>query len=322
MGIVHAKAPQPPKYPLDDPPMMSFAPNSDDIPKQNFEYGDTDPNSKDIVVEGISARVDKVHIDGIDRTKDDYIQDCFDDLFKATTFQDILVGAHRARLKLEELGCFKNIAVFVDTSKGVGSTPDGLDVTFSVKEFRRLTGGVSTHVGDNEGSLMIGMRAPNIYGRGEKVQVEYSHGSKKNTQFSVGFIKPFKGKYRPVATASVFQSHSEYTASGFRERGRGVLLDFGFHSYPLVKHNIQWEGVIRELGVAGKSTSFEVREQSGVTLKSALRHIISADFRDDNIFPTGGTLLQNTTEVADWVGMLVFGRTMFFFNQTSLFLTI
>lgn len=67
-----------------------------------------------------------------------------------------------------------------------------------MKEYRRLTGGVSTHIGDNEGSLMVGMRAPNIYGRGEKVQVEYSHGSKKNTQFSLAFIKPFKGRYHPT----------------------------------------------------------------------------------------------------------------------------
>lgn len=74
------------------------------------------------------ARVDKVHIDGLERTKDDYVQDCFTDLFSATTFQDVLIAAHRSRLKLEELGCFKNIAVFVDTSKGVGSTPEGLDV--------------------------------------------------------------------------------------------------------------------------------------------------------------------------------------------------
>ncbi|XP_045467850.1 sorting and assembly machinery component 50 homolog B [Harmonia axyridis] len=315
MGIVHAKAPHPPKYPLDDPPLMSFAPNPDDLPKYNSEQGEPDPNAKDIIIEGVSARVDKIHIDGLERTKDDYVQDCFDDLFSATTFQDVLIGAHRARLKLEELGCFKNIAVFVDTSKGVGSTPEGLDVTFNVKEYRRLTGGVSTHIGDNEGSLLVGMKAPNIYGRGEKVQVEYSHGSKKNTQFSLAFIKPLKGKFHPIITASVFQNHSEFDASGFRERGRGILLDLGFHSFPLVKHNIQWEGIIRELGVAGKSTSFEVREQSGATLKSALRHIVSTDMRDDNIFPTGGTLIQNTTEIAGLGGDVGFWKNDVFLQS-------
>lgn len=33
-------------------------------------------------------------------------------------------------MKLNELGCFKNISVFIDTSKGPKSTPDGLEVSY------------------------------------------------------------------------------------------------------------------------------------------------------------------------------------------------
>lgn len=54
-SIHHFQAPQPPKYPLDDPPLMSFAPNFDDIPKQNFDQNEPDPNAKDIVIEGVSV---------------------------------------------------------------------------------------------------------------------------------------------------------------------------------------------------------------------------------------------------------------------------
>lgn len=71
-------------------------------------------------------------------------------------------------------------------------------VTFNVKEHKRLTGGVSTQVGNNEGALLIGLRAPNLFGRGERVQVEYSHGSKRTSNFNVAFIKPFRGKHRPT----------------------------------------------------------------------------------------------------------------------------
>lgn len=71
-------------------------------------------------------------------------------------------------------------------------------MTFNVKEFRRLTGGVSTHVGNNEGALLVGMKAPNIFGRGERVQVEYTHGTKKTSNFNIAFIKPFRGIHRPT----------------------------------------------------------------------------------------------------------------------------
>lgn len=65
-----------------------------------------------------------------------------------------------------------------------------------------------------------------------------------------------------------------------------------------LKHNIQWDGCIRELSVLSRSSSFDVREQSGPSLKSSLKHILSADLRDDLIFPGCGTLFQLTTEFA------------------------
>lgn len=33
------------------------------------------------------------------------------------------------RQKLDSLGCFRNIAVFIDTSKGANATPEGLEVS-------------------------------------------------------------------------------------------------------------------------------------------------------------------------------------------------
>lgn len=71
-------------------------------------------------------------------------------------------------------------------------------MTYNVKEFRPVTGGVTTQVGNNEGSLIVALRAPNIFGRGERVQVEYSYGSKKSNNFNVAFIKPFRGKHSPM----------------------------------------------------------------------------------------------------------------------------
>lgn len=103
-----------------------------------------------------------------------------------------------------------------------------------MKEFNRIVGGVNTQVGNNEGSLIVGLKTPNILGRGERVQVEYSYGSRKTNNFNVSFIKPFLGKHNPVFTATLYQSHGEFPSSGYKELDKGLLLDVGFNSLPLV----------------------------------------------------------------------------------------
>ncbi|XP_018571936.1 sorting and assembly machinery component 50 homolog [Anoplophora glabripennis] len=286
MGTVHAKAEE------------NFTEASEFV-NRNVPHDSADAYTfKEVDLEAVRARVDKINVDGLARTKNDIVEDCIRELFRAKDFQDVLIKAHRARVKLDELGCFKNISVFIDTSKGPKATSDGLEVTFNVKEHKRLTGGVSTQVGNNEGSLLVGLRAPNLFGRGERVQVEYSHGSKRTSNFNVAFIKPFRGRHRPTLTTSVFQSQSEWPSSGYRQLERGSLLDLSFYSTPFLKHNLQWEANIRDLSVLSRTSSFEVREQSGLSLKSALRHILACDLRDDLIFPSTGSLFQVTSEVA------------------------
>ena len=49
-----------------------------------------------------------------------------------------------------------------------------LKVTFAVKELRRLVGSLNTMVGNQEGSVMAGVKFPNIGGRGERFQVNFS----------------------------------------------------------------------------------------------------------------------------------------------------
>lgn len=72
--------------------------------------------------------MDKIHVDGLCRTKDDIIIATVKDLFQAKDFQEVIVGAHKVRGKLEGLGCFRNIGIFIDTSSGPDATPEGLEV--------------------------------------------------------------------------------------------------------------------------------------------------------------------------------------------------
>lgn len=74
------------------------------------------------------VRVDKINVDGLSRTKDDIIIATVKDLFQAKDFQEVILCAQKVRGKLEGLGCFRNIGIFIDTSSGPGATPEGLEV--------------------------------------------------------------------------------------------------------------------------------------------------------------------------------------------------
>jgi outer membrane protein insertion porin family len=80
------------------------------------------------------------------------------------------------------LGCFSDVDIHIDTAdKGENSD---YEVTFKVTELKRIVGSVNTMVGNQEGSLMLGLKLPNLVGKGERFQVDYSHGTKKTNQFN------------------------------------------------------------------------------------------------------------------------------------------
>ncbi|KAI5640052.1 surface antigen domain-containing protein [Phthorimaea operculella] len=260
---------------------------------------DDEPMPKaQIKLNRVRARVDRVHVAGLVRTKDDILKSTVDDLFHATDFEDVIFRAHKVRRALDSMGCFRDIGVFIDVSSGPGSTPEGLEVTFQVKELSRVVGGINTTVSENEGNLVLGLKLPNVFGRGERIAAEYSMGHRSSSNFSVTAAKPYPHRaLASVLSGTVYQQNHEYPWSGYRLLDRGVLLDLSFNTSPATKHNVQWEGVVRDTSVLSKTTSFRVRETSGPQMKSILRHIVTVDHRDEAWFPTKGTWLQFSSEV-------------------------
>jgi len=266
-----------------------------------------------IKLEGLRARVDKIHVDGLGRTKEDIIARSLEDLFTAEDFQQVVLKAHEARVRLESLGCFKRIGIFIDTSTGPNSTDEGLEVTFKVEELRRLMGSVNTLIGNNEGSLVLGAKLPNVLGRAEKVQLEYTHGTKRSSGFNLNFSKPLVGPNNVRLCAAVYQQNGEFPWSGYKEIDRGTFLELLFESAPRVQHSVRWEGVWRELNCLTRTTAFQVREEMGHSLKSSLKHSLSVDKRDNPILPTKGVLFRLNTEYAG-----LGGDTGFFKNDIEL----
>ena len=74
------------------------------------------PGSEEIPLDSIKARVVSVSVDGVVRTKNDVITDTVKDLFSVEDFQDLVLTSQNVRGKLQDLGCFSNVGIVIDTS--------------------------------------------------------------------------------------------------------------------------------------------------------------------------------------------------------------
>jgi len=265
----------------------------------------------------IAARVTRVHVRGLVRTKDDMVYATLEPVLKVKQFQELVLASQEARYRLQQLGCFKDVEIEIDTSSEGGSKD--YEVTFAVQELRRVTGSINTMVGNQEGSLTCGVKLPNLIGRGEKFQVDYTQGTKKTNQFNASFSKPVfassfsasKEHESPLlatVTSSLYQQMSESIPSSYKETGRGALIDLAFLSAPQVAHNLQAEAVWRQLGCLNNSTAFAVRQHCGHTLKTSLKHILTVDRRDNPLFPVEGSYFRMSQEFAGLTGDVGFFR--------------
>ncbi|XP_032690267.1 sorting and assembly machinery component 50 homolog isoform X2 [Odontomachus brunneus] len=318
MGIVYAKEPSKPtdlgqsskkNVSINEPNKSTDT--IDDLQavfnsKSHLYEKEENMQAKPIDLHGMKARVDKIHVDGLMRTKDDIIKSQVMDLFKAKDFQDVIIRAYKVQEKLEALGCFRRIGIHIDTSQGPEATPDGVEVTFKVREMRRLVGGINTMVGNNEGSLIVSAKAPNLFGRGERIQMEYSYGTKNSINFNISAFKPFpRSLYNAALTSTIFNTTNDFPWSGFKQNDKGLLFDLELNPTGISRHNIQYEAAFRNITCL-KQADFRVREQCGPNLKSALRYIWTIDKRDSAIFPVTGSFMRLTTEMAGLGGDIGF----------------
>ncbi|PWA24587.1 hypothetical protein CCH79_00011789, partial [Gambusia affinis] len=214
--------------------------------------------------------------------------------------KNVMRRSHDARQKLLRLGIFRKVEVVIDTSRGEGALPNGLDVTFEVTELRRLTGSYNTMVGNNEGSMVLGLKLPNVLGRAEKLTFQFSYGTKE-TSYGLSFFKPQPGQFERNISVNAYKVTGQFPWSSLRETDRGISTEL---SFPLWKtsQTLKWEVVWRELGSLGQTASFAIREESGHSLKSSLSHAMIIDTRNSSILPRKGGLLKIHQELAGYTG--------------------
>ncbi|XP_040927141.1 sorting and assembly machinery component 50 homolog A isoform X3 [Betta splendens] len=327
MGTVHARSLDP--LPMHGPELGVHA---DDMEAPETEHG-----PKQEVLENKDVVVQRVHIDGLGRTKEDFLTCEIAEVFRAGNLIDVMRRSHDARQKLLRLGIFRKVEVVIDTSRGEHALPNGLDVTFEVTELRRVTGSYNTMVGNNEGSMVrfepqiwtchcgisvsimilllrtgegpdphvlslqvLGLKLPNVFGRAEKLTFQFSYGTKE-TSYGLSFFKPQPGRFERNVSVSLYKVTGQFPWSSLRETDRGVSAELSFPVWT-TRHTVKWEGVWRELGCLARTASFAVRQESGHSLKSSLSHAMVVDTRNSSILPRRGGLLKIHQELAGYTG--------------------
>ncbi|KAI1882147.1 hypothetical protein AGOR_G00247680 [Albula goreensis] len=277
MGTVHARS-------LDPLPMQGpeLGVHTDEV-----ELVEVEPQTKQEILENKDVVVQHVHVDGLGRTKEDFLTYEIADVFHAKNLIDVMKKSHEARQKLLRLGIFRQVEVVIDTAQGEDALPNGLDITFEVTELRRMTGSYNTMVGNNEGSMVLGIKLPNFLGRAEKLTFQFSYGTKE-TSYGLSFFKPQAGNFDRNFSVNLYKVTGQFPWSSLRETDRGVSTEFNFPIWK-TNHTLKWEGVWRELGCLARTASFAVREESGHSLKSSLSHAMVIDTRNSAILPKRGT---------------------------------
>jgi hypothetical protein len=59
-----------------------------------------------------------VNVNGIQRTKEDYIRQQISTIFSSNTFESLLINAEQLRARLLQLGCFREVMVLIDKTQG------------------------------------------------------------------------------------------------------------------------------------------------------------------------------------------------------------
>lgn len=271
------------------------------IGSMGYAFADIQPQLKrnpetktvDIVFEvreGQRAYVERIDINGNDRTRDEVIRreirvqegDAFNSVF-----------LKRAEKDLQDLDYFKKVEIGVEQ----GSAPDKAHVKVKVEEKSTgemgLTGGWGTMDGIM-GSVRFMER--NFMGTGRVIHAEIM-AAKRAQNFDIGFEDPRFLGYNILAGLDLFRSRS-MRLEVFRESATGFTPHIGYNlSEDLFQ---RWAYILKHEKIyrVEEGASEFLRAQQGKYVTSAIRHTVFYDKRDSKVDPKCGYYFVLSNEYA------------------------
>ena len=296
--------------------------------------------------------VASVAVEGLARTRTWVVVPQLQDVFEAHTFEEATTRAEEARLRLHRLGCFKTVDVTLDMvasplspvensssssssssssnnssssssssssnrnsiSNGGDSSKknDAMTVTYEVEEKRLLSGGTGMTWGKHQGTADLKAMLVNPLGVGDCLTVKAMRATSGPTSYDATYMLPVDGDMDFPLSVHAAKVVREVPTSA----QRWLTHTFGasYQTYSLLgSHSMGYSVDWREVGQVQSGSPMALRAEAGHTLKSALKHVLRVDFRDEE--GVNGSDIKLTTELAG--GRLLGGSAHHIMNDVE-----
>lgn len=259
-------------------------------PITNLNAGD---KTVDIIIDikkNELAYIEHIDIAGNTRTRDKVIRRELElgegDLFSSSSLR-------RSRNNLKRLGYFEDVAI-----KDIqGSGPDKIKLDVDVKE--RPTGSVSVGVGYSSVDKLIGTASvaqTNLMGTGLKLDLSGTV-SATSSKYVLGFTEPWLFDKPISAGVDLYNTDKDYPDFKLSKKGFDVRFGFPVHgryTFGFLTYRLE----DTHIGNVSDFAPVYIKDQAGKSTDSAVKAMLKRDTRDDAYFPTEGSVLTLSTEVA------------------------
>ncbi len=234
--------------------------------------------------------IERIEIRGNVRTRDKVIRRELEvregDLYSAT-------GLKKSRNNLRRLGYFEDVKI-TETS---GTSKDKMKIDIEVAE--RPTGSISVGMGYSSVDKLIGTASiaqSNFMGTGIKLDISGTI-SASSSRYILGFTEPWLFDKPISAGFDLFNIGREYP--DFTMDKKGFALRSGFPIYKRDTYGFltyRYERV-DVTDVSDTATEF-IKSQEGTTTISSIKGQVRRDTRNDAFFPTEGSVVSLSAELA------------------------
>lgn len=298
--------PSPPPPPLLDEPPPPPPPTSPPVSNKSEKLDLNRP-----------CKIARVNFEGVYRTRPKLLGKIVSDIFQARSLLDFLQRSAQIRENLLSLNAFSNVELEVKPAEDGGDINEELyDVTFVLEERGRLVASAKTAVDSHSTHLNLQIVLPNLNGIGDDIQLS----SKFNKQFYSGEcrysvpLKPWRNLWNPNYSMSYSQYQWDSLPSGIDQEDKSIINKVDFYSLSQLKHSISFENIWRYIKSSSLKTPVEIREQSGHSIKSSLKHSMTWDNRLGGNFPYEG---MTATLSNEFTTNLVTGGARFTRHEAS-----
>ncbi|VDK43686.1 unnamed protein product [Taenia asiatica] len=247
--------------------------------------------------EDIPVYVTAVSFIGLGKTNHDFLKKQLHHLVKSKNMHELLENSSDLKSMLLGLQIFKFCEISIDTEKQ-DTRSDAYKVNIFVEEKKPQNLKAQWTV-NTDGSMRMGgyYALNNIFRKGERFEIEGSVGSDSSKMRFATFTKPFERNPNIKLSFGGSDCSYDHWWSKILRNESSIFAELSALSRWGVQ-KLHWSNVWREIEASSLSTPFNLRLESGVSLKTNFRHTLEVDSRDDRILPQSGALLRLSQELA------------------------